>query len=158
MGVVTQILFLLVCGTLNTLTTKWQFTISAEGIDGHVKRFEKPWWGNFAMFLAMTLVLLLFPQEMKRKAAAKKAAAMKEPLLTRGGVGGNSPQVEKVANRWGEFKTVFLPAFLDLLATGCQLTGLLYVSASVWQMLRGRMNVGLLLGSLILCCGTKSCS
>ena len=53
------ILFLVIFGSLNTLTTKWQFQITSTGSDGRVKEFQKPWWGNFAMFLSMLLVLFI---------------------------------------------------------------------------------------------------
>ena len=42
-AVAPAIAFLLVTGSANTLTSKWQFDIQAEGIDGVWKKFEKPW-------------------------------------------------------------------------------------------------------------------
>ena len=37
------ILFLLCFGSLNTLTTKWQFSMESVGLDGIPKNFQKPW-------------------------------------------------------------------------------------------------------------------
>eukprot|EP00397_Hematodinium_sp_SG-2012_P012812 GEMP01012994.1.p1 GENE.GEMP01012994.1~~GEMP01012994.1.p1 ORF type:complete len:253 (+),score=45.06 GEMP01012994.1:22-780(+) len=130
MLVVFYILSLLAFGSLNTLTTKWQFTMTSEGLDG-VKVFQKPWWGNFAMFFAMSLVLTIYYTESvvqkrreKNKVPDNRYNAMVNP--------------ERASmSQWKTFSYIGIPAVLDLIGSGLTLVGLLYISASVWQMLRG---------------------
>lgn len=218
---------LLIFGSANTLTSKWQFDIHAEGINGVYKKFEKPWWGNFVMFLAMALVLPIYFWEKWRASSRGSGSAspawavgaaspasfssefagnfeppggvqftmktfsptsafsmspMLSPMGSRqnslrpsprpsghGGAfdgvrspflgGGMSPIVDeggalgapllderslenRLSGRWQlssgqRFRIVFFPALFDLMASVMMLTGLLFINASVWQMLRG---------------------
>ncbi|CAD7946667.1 unnamed protein product [Amoebophrya sp. A120] len=132
------ILFLMVFGTLNTLTTKWQFSMSAVGEDGLAKHFQKPWWGNFAMFAAMVGVLgvdkIVNGSSSKGKGGAEPDR--ETPLL-----GGQSPRTALQQKKYRDFLAVGVPAVLDLVSSGLNFIGLLYISASVWQMLRGSMIV-----------------
>eukprot|EP00392_Amoebophrya_sp_AT5.2_P018586 g19153.t1 len=129
------ILFLMVFGTLNTLTTKWQFSMTSIGIDEKAKHFQKPWWGNFAMFAAMVGVLAV--DKVVNRVRAKGAQPDRAtPLL-----GGMSPASAEREKRWRDFVAVAIPSVLDLVSSGLNFIGLLYISASVWQMLRGSMIV-----------------
>eukprot|EP00392_Amoebophrya_sp_AT5.2_P011150 g11225.t1 len=77
-------------GSLNTLSTKLQFSLSSVGLDGAVHEFKKPFFGSYRMFLAMTLVLY---------------------------------------------------SYMGARLYAWCFIGLLHISASVWQMLRGSMVV-----------------
>jgi len=89
------------------------------------------------------------------------AESNKEPLLNANG----QPQISELK----QFMFVGIPAMFDLGGSGLMFIGLLYVSASIWQMLRGSMIIfGAIisvtalgrklygynwLGVLICCCG-----
>ncbi len=140
------VLFLLCFGTLNTLTTKWQFSMESEGLDGNFKNFQKPWWGNFAMFAAMVVVLAVyFYDEYRRIHYGKEADSdeKEEALLDRDGKKKERSVFKEffTYRKFEEFVAVSLPAVLDLISSGLNFMGLLCISASVWQMLRGSMIV-----------------
>jgi len=119
----------LVCfGALNTLTTKIQFTLLSTGSAGEVKHFEKPWFATFAMFAGMAFVLLPYHFMESRKKQAMVSDST-EHLLPTGGGG--------AVSEFTGFMYVGIPASFDLLASGLMFGGLIYISASIWQMLRG---------------------
>lgn len=143
---------LLICGALNTLTTKIQFTMTSVGTSGEEKLFQKPWFGTFSMFVGMAFVLFAHfaAQERERRKGVRRSAtgadvvlesekaapllnavaAAAVPAAPRGGL---SPG-------WA-FVYVGVPAAFDLVATGLCYIGLLFISASIWQMLRGSMII-----------------
>ena len=142
MQVVSYILGLLCFGCLNTLTTKFQYSMTADGLDGHEKYFKKPFFNCLTMFLGMSLVLPIY---FLMKALRKKQAQAQEGYhqLTAG---------EESAGRakfWRDAKSIFVPAMLDLVASILCFVGLLWNSASVWQMLRGSMIIWSALLSVI---------
>jgi len=130
---------LLVFGCLNTLTTKIQFTLTSIGSGGHEKLFQKPWFGTFAMFLGMTFVLFIHNAIERSKKSKKTRVADTEsqkpsatPLL-------ETPSDGITGLR--AFCYVGIPGTFDLVASGLCFCGLLYISASIWQMLRGSMII-----------------
>jgi len=130
------IIGLLVFGSLNTLTTKIQFELSSVGMDGTEKNFKKPWFGTFTMFLGMVIVLgIHFINVMMRQ--PKESADIKVHLLE---AASKKPAV-KEATFWEASKLIAIPAILDLIATTLCCVGILYNSASVFQMLRGSMII-----------------
>jgi drug/metabolite transporter (DMT)-like permease len=130
------IIGLLVFGSLNTLTTKIQFELSSIGLDGEGKHFKKPWFGTLTMFLGMVIVLgIHFVNVMMRRSKQKVdnevhllESASKKPAV-------------REASFWEASKLIAIPAILDLLATALCFVGILYNSASVFQMLRGSMII-----------------
>lgn len=136
LGVTLAILGLLVFGALNTLTTKLQFTMFSIGSEGHEKLFTKPWFGTFAMFVGMASVLLVHmattKQDSNKAGDMIDAESKTEPLLANG-----QPQISELT----QFFYVGIPAMFDLMGSGLMFIGLLYVSASIWQMLRGSMII-----------------
>jgi len=119
------VICMLLTGTLNTLTTKIQFTMESVGIDGEDKTFTKPWYGTFNMLSAMFLVLVV-EQIFMGCTLFKRPSGKDVPLLD----GGGKPWSQKVI-------LVAIPAAFDLLATAFCCIGIMYIPASVWQMLRG---------------------
>jgi hypothetical protein len=84
-------------------------------------KFSKPWFLTDTMFVGMLLALVTYGFQIlweKQKGGVQQVKAM-SPLRT--------------------FVTVGAPACCELLATGLMNIGLLYIDASVWQMLRGAM-------------------
>lgn len=124
---VLSVVGLLVCGCLNTMVSKIQFTVEFVGANGELKYFEKPFFATFTMFLAMSVVLFYHFMFTRRE----KAGGKEEALLN------NEPKISE----FKAFALISIPATFDLLATGMMLWGLLLMSASIYQMLRGSMII-----------------
>jgi len=117
---------MLITGSLNTLTKKAQNQSKAENIYGEVQKFDHPWFQTLLMFYGESLCLLGY-EWMRRR--ARRAAA-------EGNTQGDNPEPEK------QLTGIFvIPTILDLVGTTLGGIGLLYVYASVWQMLRGSIIV-----------------
>ncbi|KAF4685610.1 hypothetical protein FOZ60_006341 [Perkinsus olseni] len=135
------ILGLLIFGSLNTMCTKLQFEMTSVGINGDVKHFMKPWFGTLTMFMGMCIVLFIHFIDVfiDRVKAKRRHGAGYEALL-------QQPQNQQKAENaepsfWKAGILILLPAMFDLIATTMSFVGLLYNSASVWQMLRGSMII-----------------
>lgn len=127
-AVVMLIIGMLLSGCLNTITTKIQFTMYSTGIDGERELFKKTWSGAFNMMFAMALVMAV---ERCFHVCCKPSLPTSDyssKLLDPGDVG--TPYWRKVC-------LVSIPAAFDLIATALCCVGMLYIPASVWQMLRG---------------------
>lgn len=126
---------LLVFGALNTLTTKLQFTMSSVGSEGHAKLFQKPWFGTFTMFLGMSAVLIVHFATSRKQGPrdSQDSESKAEPML-----GSSTPPP---LSEFTAFMYVGIPAMFDLVGSGLMFIGLLFISASIWQMLRGSMIV-----------------
>ncbi|KAF4665639.1 hypothetical protein FOL47_004493 [Perkinsus chesapeaki] len=115
------------------------FYIISIGVEGEPKFFKKPWFNTLTMFLGMCIVLVIHfvslcvSQLRKRNT---RAAARQQPLLRAGA----PPPVETTSFTKASMLIAF-PAALDLVATVFCFLGLLYNSASVYQMLRGSMII-----------------
>jgi len=120
---------LIVFGTTTSLFAKIVYELTGEGLDGKEKLFQKPWAMTTVMFVGMTFCLpLAYWKEAHDKKHGGKSD-MEEPLI---------PQQAAVAK--GSFKETLLlaiPSFFDLVATVLMNVGLLSVTASVYQMMRG---------------------
>jgi len=115
--------------------------------DTDIRKFTKPWAQTDAMFVGMLLCLIAHwivtaagkyatPEPEKQKLLLKQRSA--------NGQYGSVPSGRKPKGEEGEWKTYFLvaiPAVCDLVATILANIGLQWISASVWQMLRGAMVI-----------------
>mmetsp|Transcript_119156 Transcript_119156/g.342378 ORF Transcript_119156/g.342378 Transcript_119156/m.342378 type:complete len:397 (+) Transcript_119156:59-1249(+) len=127
--VVFYILGMLVTGTLNTICTKIQFTLTSVGINGQPELFHKPWFSTLNMMAAMGLVGAI--DKLCRSCTPRKA----DPLLpdmgpSHGGDSNGISYMRKVI-------LVSIPAAFDILATALCAYGMMYIPASIWQMFRG---------------------
>eukprot|EP00927_Polykrikos_kofoidii_P050463 TRINITY_DN4437_c0_g1_i1.p1 TRINITY_DN4437_c0_g1~~TRINITY_DN4437_c0_g1_i1.p1 ORF type:complete len:431 (-),score=59.28 TRINITY_DN4437_c0_g1_i1:164-1345(-) len=123
---------MLITGTINTLATKIQFKIESINMDGHLTEFHKPWFGAFNMLLAMAVVG--FVDKCCRSAFGG------QPMQPDADVSLLESTTDDSKPRMSYQKKVMLvsvPALLDLLATAACCIGIMYIPASVWQMLRG---------------------
>eukprot|EP00775_Hariotina_reticulata_P005859 gene5859-6100_t len=115
-------------GTITSLFAKVVYELTGVGLDGKEKLFQKPWCMTATMFIGMSFCLpVAFYKEWKDE-QQKKKEDLEQPLLANGGVAK------------GSFKETFLlaiPSFFDLVATVLMNIGLLSVTASVYQMMRG---------------------
>jgi drug/metabolite transporter (DMT)-like permease len=113
---------MLIFGTATVVTQKFLFEQSSEGRYGIVHKFRKPWFQTNAMFVGMTLSYLAY------LAIGKKD--MEE-------LGGEQNISGKKKSGWKLYLSGLPPALFDLGATALMNVQLLYINASVWQMLRG---------------------
>lgn len=127
--VVSLVVGMLLTGTLNTLCTKILFTLHSNGVDGTDKIFAKPWWGTWNMLFAM-LIVGLVDKAYTSICVSKPAMAVDDNALLPGEKASEVTHTKKIL-------LVVFPAVFDLLATAFACIGILYIPASVWQMLRG---------------------
>mmetsp|Transcript_13743 Transcript_13743/g.31132 ORF Transcript_13743/g.31132 Transcript_13743/m.31132 type:complete len:399 (-) Transcript_13743:52-1248(-) len=134
---------MLLTGTMNTLTTKIQFTMYSVGLDGKEEPFRKPWYGTLNMLTAMLLVGVI-SEVAGLCTKPRKAAANMAPLIEDGlGQSGARSQKRK-------YCLCAIPASFDLAATALGCTGMMYIPASVWQMMRGACIIFAALFSITL--------
>lgn len=123
---------MLASGTATAVLTKAAYELESVGLSGVPTHFEKPWALTATMFLGMALCLpVAYYQKYKQYQPEK-------------GDGGGELSPVAVVFDAAEFRDATLlgiPAALDLVATGLMYIGLLSVTASVYQMLRGAMLV-----------------
>eukprot|EP00930_Biecheleria_cincta_P102779 TRINITY_DN94603_c0_g1_i1.p1 TRINITY_DN94603_c0_g1~~TRINITY_DN94603_c0_g1_i1.p1 ORF type:complete len:395 (-),score=53.40 TRINITY_DN94603_c0_g1_i1:13-1197(-) len=122
----------LVTGSINTLTEKWQFQscgpthhdfdhiVNKDCNHDGWKHFHKPWTQNLQMFIGEALVIFIF--------LARRPGAQAREL---------NQEAKKVV----PFYIFLLPACCDILGTGVGGVGMLFISAPVWQMMRGSLMV-----------------
>ena len=131
---------MLIFGTATVVTQKFLFEQEADGIEkyGH-HQFRKPWFQTDVMFLGMTLSLFAY-LVIGRKEHAE--AAVGKP--------------QKQGSRWKLYFGCALPSICDLTATSLTNVQLLYLNASVWQMLRGSTTIfSLIFSAFILAFGKR---
>jgi len=147
-AIVLIVLGMVVTGTLNTITTKIQFTMQSVGINGKVETFKKPWYGTMNMLFAMLLAGIaseLFGRcclcgSSKKAGGGKTAPLIEDELCALRG---------KQTSYFTKCCYVAFPAAFDLLATALCCIGMLYIPASVWQMLRGSSIIFAALFSIV---------
>ncbi|GAB1227874.1 hypothetical protein ENUP19_0361G0053 [Entamoeba nuttalli] len=119
---------MLLFGTCTVVFQKMIFSIEGEGLNGDVHSFEKPWFQTEMMFIGMFGCLFVFEgKHLIQKFFGKK-----------------SEEVHETKPGQSHFKTyliVAIPACCDLCATALSNVGLLWIPASIWQMLRGSMTI-----------------
>ncbi|KXJ24479.1 solute carrier family 35 member F6 [Exaiptasia diaphana] len=141
----TQILLalgMLISGSINTLSKKAQNDCSSKGLkDTHgneVHKFDHPWFQTGLMFIGETMCLigLFFYRRRLRNNARKNLMD-----INRGSSDGSELSSE-LTQQPRVFQWIFaFPTVCDLFGTTLGGIGLLYVNASVWQMLRGSIII-----------------
>lgn len=138
------VLAMLVFGSYNTLNLKWEFqtcvpTLPHEGLkelsiaqgcpEGQ-KMYNKPWMNNWLVFWAEWTMFPIY--KLERYRSARKRISL-----------GKQPRPESEVN----MLLFAVPGFCDVLGSGLSAVGIMFISAAVWQMMRG---------SLILCTSALS--
>eukprot|EP00727_Mastigamoeba_balamuthi_P006180 m51a1_g2181 putative solute carrier family 35 member f6 (432) ;mRNA; f:100891-102551 len=119
---------MLVTGCVNTILTKAQDNSYGRGWGGDEHLFEHPWTQSLFMFWGEGLCLAAF--FVTRYAPWRR------------GKSASSGEERKAMSFFEMFPPLLIiPTFLDLLGTSISGIGLLYCSASVWQMLRGSIII-----------------
>jgi hypothetical protein len=131
---------MLVFGTCTVVTQKFLFQQSANGLHkydqdpGNPHDFRKPWFQTSSMFIGMALALVIYEiQRLIQKPEPELMLQSQSEGFT------PMPQPTSSSSHWKMYLYVAGPASCDLLATALMNIGLLWISASVWQMLRGSM-------------------
>jgi len=148
MGYMTGIVVagMLTFGTCTVVIQKLIF--SMEGVyekgNPEKKKFEKPWFQTEAMFIGMFGCLAVYEiMRCVQRAKAKKNPEPQNVSETKPLVNSDStrgPKKKEMA-RWKQYCIVCTPALCDMCATAMMNVGLLWIPASVWQMLRGSMVI-----------------
>lgn len=129
---------LIFTGTVSSICNKIIYGLKGEGRDGSTKYFRKPWANTAVMFLGMAACLpVSFINARVQKAKKEKGntSSSEQPLLE--GSDASEDEIENVHISFKEICLVAVPTSFDLIATVLMSIGLLYVTASVYQMLRG---------------------
>ncbi|CAL1536291.1 unnamed protein product [Lymnaea stagnalis] len=131
---------MLITGSINTLTKKVQLQCISEGY--HYENstswkphtFNHPWFQTWLMFIGESTCLIgLFIMRHRQKKERERVTAWSNKL------GHNPPEVEHHPRVWQWI--LIIPTICDLLGTSLAGIGLIYVDASVWQMLRGAIII-----------------
>lgn len=122
---------LILFGTTTSLFAKIVYELKSVGSDGQEKYFHKPWAMTTLMFVGMSFCLPLSYMKDQKQVKDGDAEAQ-EPLLP-----GPNGEVPPQRNELKETLMLSIPTFFDLLATVLMNVGLLWVTASVYQMMRG---------------------
>uniref|UniRef100_A0A061RPA1 Integral membrane protein n=1 Tax=Tetraselmis sp. GSL018 TaxID=582737 RepID=A0A061RPA1_9CHLO len=122
---------LLFFGTVTSLFAKIVYELKGEGLDG-VHNFHKPLFMCTVMFLGMSLCLpVAYLEQWYYRRAMRQSEGSTEPLLPGVDV------VEKPTQELRDALLLIFPTVFDLIATVLMNVGLLWVTASVYQMMRG---------------------
>ncbi|XP_071484700.1 solute carrier family 35 member F6-like [Diadema antillarum] len=137
---------MLVTGSINTLSKKAQNDCVVKGVaiphgpngtnvTATPHEFDHPWFQTIIMFTGESLCLigLLIVRRQEREAFRKQ--------LRESSVQGETSTVDNLKQPRIFQLIIILPTICDLLGTTLAGIGLLYVSASVWQMLRGSIII-----------------
>eukprot|EP00188_Purpureofilum_apyrenoidigerum_P002779 Plantae.Rhodophyta-Purpureofilum_apyrenoidigerum.ctg28382.p1 GENE.Plantae.Rhodophyta-Purpureofilum_apyrenoidigerum.ctg28382~~Plantae.Rhodophyta-Purpureofilum_apyrenoidigerum.ctg28382.p1 ORF type:complete len:423 (+),score=90.50 Plantae.Rhodophyta-Purpureofilum_apyrenoidigerum.ctg28382:128-1396(+) len=135
-----SIIGLLVFGTGCSILAKLIYYAHGPGLYAKDERFEKPWFQVFAMFVGMSLCIIIDKRTRRTHSGNEEE---KRKLLA-----GVSLDAEQ-STSWKDIAAINWPTIFDLLATGLSTTGLLYTSVSVYQMLRGAQLIFTALLSII---------
>lgn len=153
---------IVVCGTVSTISSKLMYAVRSHGIDScqrhddddtddnekwHNCKFTKPWFQTLVMKLAMSLCFFIAKFTQWYRGRREKIApvvvsghdALSEALL---------PGVENIqsSRRFATpsnkvIRLIAYPAFTDLLQTVLAQAGLLWVTSSTYQMMRGSVII-----------------
>ncbi|XP_059140313.1 solute carrier family 35 member F6-like [Physella acuta] len=131
---------MLVTGSINTLTKKVQLQCISEGFhyenstSWEPHTFNHPWFQTWLMFIGESTCLIgLFLSRHREKKERERVAAWSAQ------VGHEAPEQVKNPRTWQWI--LLVPTCCDLLGTSLAGIGLIYVDASVWQMLRGAIII-----------------
>jgi len=128
--VISLIIGMLLTGTLNTLMTKIQFTCKSVGLNGELETFSKPWFATLNMMGAMFVVGVVDKLVRMWGKGDEKETPLMVDHVGQSVREQETPYMKKVL-------LVSVPAAFDIVATALCAVGMLYIPASVWQMLRG---------------------
>ena len=154
---------MLAFGTVSSIMSKVNFEVRGVNLNGKVVPFHKPWFCVLVMFVGMSGCLLLFVSSLvspllARPAKAKESRKYKKLMTDNPSLGGEEnaylqalidntepseeqePEGGSRGCTWGSclgMLMIAIPSALNLVATVLMSIGLLYVTVSIYQMMRG---------------------
>eukprot|EP00928_Gymnodinium_smaydae_P021110 TRINITY_DN18214_c0_g1_i1.p1 TRINITY_DN18214_c0_g1~~TRINITY_DN18214_c0_g1_i1.p1 ORF type:complete len:428 (+),score=74.08 TRINITY_DN18214_c0_g1_i1:66-1349(+) len=130
-GTIAVVVALFITGSANTILTKVLLTTTSVGADGQEHTFQKPFFGAVNMFFAMSLVMLVYWFQLC-------TSRYRRQMMPDSRVSLLAAEAQKpVTPMWKSLLLIAPPSLFDLLSMCLMLVGMLYIPASVWQMLRG---------------------
>jgi len=133
---------MLIFGTCTVVIQKIIFSIEGKNKKGEKVPFEKPWFQTEAMFVGMFGCLAVYEVLECIKRCQKKDPARQNLVDGEESVQSDASGSEKKApSKLKQYVLVMAPALCDMFATAMMNIGLLWIPASVWQMLRGSMTI-----------------
>ncbi|KAK8797103.1 hypothetical protein WA158_004313 [Blastocystis sp. Blastoise] len=156
---------MLIFGTGTVTIQKFLTSVNSTGIDAEGNPedhfFNKPWFLTELMFCGMLLCFIIFAfqkiyQIIFRKGIHKKISPHSSTVQIPQPSSTNSSSSSIVTTdsgtkktSWTQYFMIIVPALCDLVATCLLNLGLFWISASIWQMLRGSMIIFSALISII---------
>ena len=147
---------LMITGTLASIEGKLIYSLRAPGRHGEIKPFAKPWFCAMLMFVGMSICLpcsLLWRKVLKSGKREEDngtnasvvtgpsvhgTSDAEEPLLSdRESVVSVDTVESAAAAWWSRYSAVLFPTVFDLIASALLSVGLLFVTTSLYQMMRG---------------------
>lgn len=143
---------LLIFGTGSTVVSKFLYEQKSVGlISPEPRNFNKPWFMTLIMFIGMALSLVSYAIEyffFSRKFETNEA--VKSDASEHDNVEGETMHVKKKPT-WKTYLALGAPSCFDLVGSTMLNVGLMYIQASVFQMLKGMMVIyTLIISSFIL--------
>lgn len=137
---------MLISGSINTLSMKAQNDCSSKGLKdeyGHeIHKFAHPWFQTGLMFLGETLCLIGLFVHRRRERQRLRQKSFMDSINHDSVESSSSEESTAVIQQPRVFQWILaFPTICDLFGTTLGAIGLLYVSASVWQMLRGSLII-----------------
>jgi len=127
---------MLIFGTCTAITMKMQLVMMCTGYDDVEHTFDKPFFQSIAMFASMALALpVSWIGDCIGKKCKKEQNMYTESLID------VNIQTAKEPKKKSNPLIVAIPACFDLIASTMMTYGLIYVSVSIFQMLRGSMVI-----------------
>lgn len=129
---------MLTFGTCTVVAQKIIFNLKSTGKNGEQKLFSKPYYQTEVMFLGMAGCLIVYGVYSLIKYVTSRYFdnGMNFEKLT-----SKPAEAVPVRVRVRNVFSVAIPAVCDMLATAIQNIGLVWISASVWEMLRGSIVI-----------------
>lgn len=139
----TSIAGMLLFGTCTVVIQKVIFNLPGKGRKGDTHVFKKPWFQTEAMFIGMFGCLFVYEGMNLYKYLKRRNSPEGQRLLddTKPSVNASASGAKKAPPKWKQYVLVIAPAMCDMVATSAMNIGLVWISASVWQMLRGSMVI-----------------
>ncbi|CAK0787430.1 hypothetical protein CVIRNUC_010650 [Coccomyxa viridis] len=124
---------LLLFGTITSLLAKIVYELDGPDRSGVTKLFRKPWMMTTIMFIGMSFCIPIgyIEEFWQRRKQLKENDGAHAPLLN------GTMEEEKCTKSRYQFLLLAIPTVFDLIATVLMNIGLLSVTASVYQMMRG---------------------
>jgi len=132
---------MLIFGTCTVVTQKLILSMDGVGRYGDVHQFKKPWFQTEAMFIGMFGCLAVYEVMRIVKRFKEKKNPVEDVSETKPLVNSDSVKEKKGMPVWKQYCIVCTPALCDMCATAMMNVSLLWIAASVWQMLRGSMVI-----------------